>query len=106
MSGVEWSKVEKRGTERRFRAPPVYFSQFLYGVPIEVLGMFRGNHPARVDEKGRLKVPSEFKAALEAQGREGFITSREGQRAEIHSLKDWEQIEESLPKRAAGGAER
>ena len=54
--------------------------------------MFRGNHPARVDEKGRLKVPSEFKAALEAQGRECFITSRDGQRAEIHSLKDWEQL--------------
>ena len=23
--------------------------------------MFRGNHPTRVDEKGRLKLPAEFK---------------------------------------------
>ncbi len=68
--------------------------------------MFRGNHPARVDEKGRLKVPSEFKAALEAQGRECFITSRDGQRAEIHSLKDWEQVEELLAKLPASGAKK
>lgn len=68
--------------------------------------MFRGNHPARVDEKGRLKVPSEFKAALEAEGRECFITSRDGQRAEIHSLKDWEQIEEALAKLPASAAKR
>src|ERR1700680_4912892 len=27
--------------------------------------MFRGNHPTRVDEKGRLKVPAEFKRAIE-----------------------------------------
>ena len=39
--------------------------------------MFRGNHPARVDEKGRLKVPSEFKAALEAAGRECFELYKE-----------------------------
>ena len=68
--------------------------------------MFRGNHPARVDEKGRLKVPSEFKVALEAEGRECFITSRDGQRAEIHSLKDWEAIEESLAKLPASGAKK
>ena len=27
--------------------------------------MFRGNHPARVDEKGRLKVPAEFKRVID-----------------------------------------
>jgi MraZ protein len=68
--------------------------------------MFRGNHPARVDEKGRLKVPSEFKAELEAQGRECFITSKDGQRAEIYSLKDWEQVEEALAKLPASAAKR
>ena len=68
--------------------------------------MFRGNHPARVDEKGRLKVPSEFKAALEAGGKECFITSRDGQRAEIHSMKDWQAIEESLAKLPASGAKK
>jgi MraZ protein len=53
-----------------------------------------------------LKVPSEFKAELEAQGRECFITSRDGQRAEIHSLKDWEQVEEALAKLPASAAKR
>ena len=27
--------------------------------------MFRGNHPTRVDEKGRLKVPAEFKRVID-----------------------------------------
>ena len=27
--------------------------------------MFRGNHPTRVDEKGRLKVPAEFKRVFD-----------------------------------------
>ena len=27
--------------------------------------MFRGNHPTRVDEKGRLKVPADFKRELD-----------------------------------------
>ena len=29
--------------------------------------MFRGNHPAKVDEKGRLKLPAAFKQLLDAQ---------------------------------------
>ena len=40
--------------------------------------MFRGNHPAKVDEKGRLKVPSAFKALLDAASdTQFFITSAE-----------------------------
>ena len=27
--------------------------------------MFRGNHPTRVDEKGRLKIPAEFKRVID-----------------------------------------
>jgi len=43
---------------------------------------------------------------LEAAGRECFITSRDGPRAEIHSLKDWEQIEDALAKLPASAAKR
>ncbi len=55
----------------------------------------RGNNPTRVDEKGRLKVPTDFKRRLdEAFGEtEYFITSRDGDRAEIYPLKVWEEIE-------------
>jgi MraZ protein len=59
--------------------------------------MFRGNHPTRVDEKGRLKLPAEFKRRVdELYGAEFYITSRDGRRAEIYPLKEWEKIEEKL----------
>jgi MraZ protein len=59
--------------------------------------MFRGNHPARVDEKGRLKVPAEYKRRTdEVYGPQFFITSKDGKRAEIYPLKEWEKIEEKL----------
>jgi MraZ protein len=61
--------------------------------------MFRGNHPARVDEKGRLKVPAEFKRRVdELYGPQFYITSKDGKRAEIYPLKEWEEIEAKLAK--------
>jgi MraZ protein len=61
--------------------------------------MFRGNHPARVDEKGRLKVPAEFKRLIdEKYGAEFYITSRDGKLAEIYPLEEWRRIEEKLAK--------
>ena len=62
---------------------------------------FRGNHPARVDEKGRLKLPADFKALLvpDAEGKQVFyITSKDGERAELWPIEAWEQIEASLAK--------
>jgi MraZ protein len=59
--------------------------------------MFRGNHPTRVDEKGRLKVPADFKRRVdELYGPQFFITSKDGKRAEIYPLKEWEKIEAKL----------
>jgi MraZ protein len=59
--------------------------------------MFRGNHPARVDEKGRLKLPAEFKRQIDEQyGVQFYITSRDGKEAEIHPLPEWEKFEEKL----------
>jgi MraZ protein len=61
--------------------------------------MFRGNHPTRVDEKGRLKLPAEFKRRVdEVYGPLFYITSMDGKRAQIYPLKEWEEIEESLKK--------
>ena len=61
--------------------------------------MFRGNHPARVDEKGRLKVPAEFKRQVEDRyGAEFYITSRDGKVAEIYPVEEWRRIEEKLAK--------
>ncbi len=61
--------------------------------------MFRGNHPTRVDEKGRLKVPADFRSQLEgdAEAKQLFyITSKDGQRAELWPIKAWEEIEAKL----------
>ncbi len=69
--------------------------------------MFRGNHPTRVDEKGRLKVPSEFKRRVdEVYGPQFFITSKDGKRAEIYPMKEWEKIEDAISKLPASAAKR
>ena len=60
--------------------------------------MFRGNHPTRVDEKGRLKLPADFKKVIEEKqyGEQFYITSRNGVDAEIHPMKEWELIEAKI----------
>jgi MraZ protein len=59
--------------------------------------MFRGNHPTRVDEKGRLKLPAEFKRRIdETYGSQFYITSKDGRVAEIHPLQEWEKFEQKL----------
>jgi MraZ protein len=59
--------------------------------------MFRGNHPTRVDEKGRLKVPADFKRVIdEKYGTQFYITSLDGRVAQIYPFEEWEQIEQKL----------
>jgi len=68
--------------------------------------MFRGNHPTRVDEKGRLKLPVDHKRTVDTVYGQNvfFITSRDGQRVEIWPMKEWEQIEAQLADLAASAA--
>lgn len=60
--------------------------------------MLRGNCPARIDDKGRLKVPEAFKRALEEKysSPEFWVTSLEGNFARIYPLEEWVQVEEKL----------
>ena len=59
--------------------------------------MFRGNHPTRVDEKGRLKVPAEFKRVVEEKyGQQFYITSLDGKVAQVYPFEEWERIEQKL----------
>ncbi len=57
---------------------------------------FCGSPRAKLDERGRLKMPAEFKAFLERKyGKdfnEFYITSREGFDAEIYPLPEWQQL--------------
>lgn len=58
--------------------------------------MFRGNSQARVDEKGRLKIPSSFLSELTESGGEFYVTSILGDRGHIYPMKAWNDIEERL----------
>jgi MraZ protein len=59
--------------------------------------MFRGNHPAKVDEKGRLKLPAAFKQLLDAANvTQFYITSTDGKSAEVWPLPEWEKREQQL----------
>jgi MraZ protein len=54
---------------------------------------FSGNPKAKLDERGRLKMPAEFKAFIEKKyGKDlnaFYITSREGEDAEIYPMPEW-----------------
>ncbi|MGA2421010.1 MAG: division/cell wall cluster transcriptional repressor MraZ [Candidatus Acidiferrum sp.] len=56
----------------------------------------RGNCPAKVDEKGRLKVPAVFLEALTEYGHQFYITSPSGESARIYPMKVWAEIEDKL----------
>ena len=59
--------------------------------------MFRGSAAAKIDSKGRLKVPTEFRRLLdERYGHEVFITSVLGHSALLYPLPVWEEIETRL----------
>jgi transcriptional regulator MraZ len=61
--------------------------------------VFRGHEQARVDDKGRLKVPNVFRAPLETKyGRELFLTSLTGEDVRIYPMPVWIEIEEKLGK--------
>jgi len=58
--------------------------------------MLRGNIPARVDEKGRLKIPAAFLEELKASGGQFYVTSETGDYARIFPMKVWEELEGKL----------
>jgi MraZ protein len=59
--------------------------------------MFRGSASATVDDKGRLKIPTEFRRLLEERwGSEVFITSVNADAAFVYPLPVWEEREQKL----------
>ena len=58
--------------------------------------MLRGNIPAKVDEKGRLKIPAAFLEELKGYGDQFYVTSETGDTARIYPMKVWEEIEAKL----------
>ena len=61
------------------------------------VGVLRGNHPARIDDKGRLKVPNSFRSLVEAQwGTDLFVTSVTGEFVRVYPMAVWLEIERKL----------
>ena len=59
--------------------------------------MFRGHEQARIDDKGRLKLPSVFRSLLESKhGRDLFVTSLTGEYARVYPMPVWLALEEKL----------
>ena len=59
--------------------------------------MLRGSTSARIDDKGRLKVPNAFRRLVEQKhGRELFLTSLTGEYVRIYPMPVWLEIEQKL----------
>ena len=59
--------------------------------------MLRGNYTARIDSKGRLKVPTTFRRYIEERhGTEIYVTSLTGESVRVYPLPEWESIEGRL----------
>jgi MraZ protein len=59
--------------------------------------VLRGNHTAKIDDKGRLKIPNAFRALIEKQhGTELFVTSLTGECVRIYPMPVWLAHEEKL----------
>jgi MraZ protein len=59
--------------------------------------MFRGSAPTKIDDKGRLKIPTDFRRLMEERfGPDLFVTSVQGDSALLYPLPVWEEIERRL----------
>jgi transcriptional regulator MraZ len=62
-------------------------------------GVLRGNAPAKIDDKGRLKVPNAFRTVIQKDhGSDLFVTSLTGQSVRIYPMPVWIDIESRLAK--------
>ena len=61
--------------------------------------MLRGNYAARIDDKGRLKIPNAFRTVVEkTHGSDLFVTSLSGESVRIYPMPVWLELEEKLGK--------
>jgi transcriptional regulator MraZ len=59
--------------------------------------VLRGAYSARIDDKGRLKIPNAFRALVEDQHGAGlYITSLSGESVRVYPMSVWLAVEERL----------
>ena len=65
---------------------------------MEQLGL-RGSAQTRIDDKGRLKVPTVFRGAIQdLHGPDVFVTSVTGESVRIYPMPVWLEVEQKLSK--------
>lgn len=63
------------------------------------VNVLMGHAPAKVDEKGRLKIPAGFRKVLEERyGLDCFITSMDGEHAIVYPMPVWLDLQNRLSK--------
>ena len=63
------------------------------------LAVFRGSASTRIDEKGRLKIPTLFRGLVQARsGADVFVTSVKGDSVRIYPMQVWSELEERVLK--------
>jgi MraZ protein len=59
--------------------------------------VLRGNHSVKMDEKGRIKIPSTFRRYIEEHySAEFYVTSLTGENVRLYPMPEWLNIEEKL----------
>lgn len=59
--------------------------------------MLRGSYSARIDDKGRLKIPNAFRALVDDQTGGGlYLTSVTGDSVRIYTMSGWLGVEQRL----------
>jgi MraZ protein len=64
---------------------------------VEQQSILRGNYAAKIDDKGRLKIPNAFRAVIQAEhGPELFVTSLTGESVTVYPMPVWVALEQKL----------
>jgi MraZ protein len=63
--------------------------------------MFLGHYPTRLDDKGRLKIPADFKREIDKlDDAQFYITSFDGVVIQLYPLKEWLVFDEQIKRQA------
>jgi MraZ protein len=59
--------------------------------------VLRGNYPAKIDDKGRLKLPASFRTLVyDTHGSSLYITSLTGESVRVYPMPVWRELEARL----------
>jgi len=59
--------------------------------------VLRGSYPAKIDDKGRLKIPNAFRAVVEDQHGAGlYLTTLSGDSVRIYPMSEWLAVEQRI----------